>query len=219
PVLGAVSPAQFIPVAEERGLIVEIGAWVLRQALRQVRTWRSAGHADIRVAVNVSALQFQQDGFVELVGRALQETGLKGEALILELTEGSLIRDLRSANAKLVRLRELGVQIALDGFGTGYSSLAYLQQLQVDVVKIDRSFVQAMSETGPAVMEAILHLVRQLGYRTVAEGIETAAQCTDLEVVGCDSGQGYLFARPMPAREFEWVLAQDIPGSEFPQGD
>ncbi|MBB6099729.1 diguanylate cyclase (GGDEF)-like protein [Deinobacterium chartae] len=207
PVLGAVSPAQFIPVAEERGLIVEIGAWVLRQALTQVRTWRSAGHADIRVAVNVSPLQFQQDGFVELVERALRQHGLGGDALILELTEGSLIRDLEAANAKLVRLRELGVQIALDDFGTGYSSLAYLQQLQVDVVKIDRSFVQAMGETGPAVMEAILHLVRQLGYRTVAEGIETVAQYADLEGVGCDSGQGYLFARPVPAREFERVLA------------
>ncbi len=197
PVLGAVSPAVFIPIAEQRGLIAGIGSWVLERAARQVSEWRAAGHPDFAVTVNVSPVQFEQDGFVEEVRGVLARCGLPGSALTLELTEGALLKDIEASKDKLGQVRALGVRVALDDFGTGYSSLAYLRQLPVDIVKIDRSFVWAMEQEGPTFVEAIVRIAHHLGLRTVAEGVETEAQRAHLLDLACPSGQGYLFSAPV----------------------
>lgn len=207
PLLGEVPPARFIPVAEESGLIVEIGNWVLRQAARQLRRWHDAGHSGLTVAVNVSPLQFERDDFIEQVGAALVEGGLPGRALCLELTEGALIRNLAASNVRLERLRALGVKVALDDFGTGYSSLAYLRELRVDSIKVDRSFIRAMCEDGEVLVEAIINIAHHFGLSTVAEGIEEAGQHRALLELACDVGQGYLFSRPVPPEALELLLA------------
>ncbi|WP_456832145.1 putative bifunctional diguanylate cyclase/phosphodiesterase [Deinococcus sp. UYEF24] len=206
PVLGAVPPTVFIPLAEERGLIVELGTWVLTQAAEQVRLWRAAGHPDLSVSVNISPVQFEQPEFVGLVEQVLSTLRLPGEALLLELTEGNLIRDLDASNVKLGQLRALGVRIGLDDFGTGYSSLSYLRQLQVDVLKIDRSFISAMSAEGTAFVHMILQLAQHLRLTTVAEGVETEHQRAELTSLHCDVGQGYLFSRPQPAEAVTFLL-------------
>ncbi|MFD1731150.1 putative bifunctional diguanylate cyclase/phosphodiesterase [Deinococcus malanensis] len=202
PVLGIVSPATFIPVAEQRGLIHAVGSWVLDTAVDQVRQWRAAGQPDLGVSVNVSPLQFERDDFVAQVQATLQRHSLAGSALTLELTEGSLLSDFAASNIKLRELRALGIQVAVDDFGTGYSSLAYLRTLQVDIVKIDRSFIWAMQDDGLTFVEAIVRIAHHLKLRIVAEGIETPEQCCSLQTLSCDLGQGYLFSKPLPSAEF-----------------
>ncbi|UQN08406.1 bifunctional diguanylate cyclase/phosphodiesterase [Deinococcus sp. QL22] len=209
PVLGGVSPATFIPIAEQRGLIVPIGDWVLETALQQVSQWRSGKDPHLQVSVNVSPQQFDQDNFVEKVQSKLAHWGLPGEALVLELTEGSLLVDLEASNTKLAQLRGLGVQVALDDFGTGYSSLAYLRTLQVDVVKIDRSFIWAMQHEGPTFVQAIVQIAHHIGLKIVAEGIETVEQRRGVQALSCDVGQGYLFARPLAPQQFGALLDQE----------
>lgn len=199
PALGSVSPAVFIPAAEQSGLITPIGEWVLGEALRQIKAWRTEGHTHVRVSVNVSALQFAQAQFVETVALALCAHGLPGEALGLELTESTLIHDLEANNAKLAALRALGVRIALDDFGTGFSSLSYLQRLEVNTLKIDRSFVWAMDHKGGPLVKAIVQLAHELELRVVAEGVETAGQLAGVTGFGCDSVQGYFLAKPLGA--------------------
>jgi diguanylate cyclase (GGDEF)-like protein len=197
---GVVPPDEFIALAEESGLIVEIGAWVLDRACAQAATWEQP----ISVSVNVSARQFDDPGLLETVERALAASGLGGDRLILEITETALMRAPGRTAAVLRDLKRLGVRVSIDDFGTGYSSLAYLQQFPVDALKIDRSFV---AEGGPLV-QTLVQLGRSLGLRTVAEGIEDEAQLAHVRELGCDRGQGYLFAPPLEVAALDRFLAQ-----------
>src|SRR5690606_18430021 len=208
PERGPISPAQFIPIAEESGLIEPLGVWALTEAVRQLAEWRAAGQR-LRMAVNVSARQFRSEGFVEAVARALHAHAIEPSCLELELTESALIDDRVQADRLLAELKDLGVLIAVDDFGTGYSSLSYLSGLPVDCVKIDRAFVTQAAKGGrdAAIVQAIVSLGHSLGLRVLAEGIETAEQLEFLSQQGCDEGQGYLFARPSPASGLGALLA------------
>ncbi len=215
PMLGLVSPDEFVPMAEETGLILPLGRWILRQACFQLRAWDEAGLPPITLAVNVSTLQFRQKDFVRAVEDALRDSGVPAERLELEITETVLMKDYAASLRTLKRLGKLGVRIALDDFGTGYSSLAYLQQLPIRTLKIDRSFVSglALRGGGPAggtapIVETILTLGRKLGLEVVAEGIESRAQHAWLRDAGCTYGQGYLFCKPYTADRIQRVLAR-----------
>jgi len=201
PELGAVSPAEFIPVAERTGDIVKIGEWVLRTACAQVGEWRRAG-ADLSVSVNLAPLQLELANLGNIVEAALAEHDLPASALVLEITEGVLIGPGVVQARNLQRIRELGVRISLDDFGTGYSALGYLKRLPIDQLKLDRSFVEALegSRRDTALVQAILALAQGLELKVVAEGIETSGQRQLLKLLGCSLGQGYLFAPPRPAR-------------------
>jgi diguanylate cyclase (GGDEF)-like protein len=204
PTRGLVNPLKFIPLAEENGLILPIGTWVLREACRQNVAWQRAGYAPIRMAVNVSALQFARPDFVQTVSETLDESGLAPRWLELEVTESLLMRDIDAVRLRLSELRKVGVAISIDDFGTGYSSLSYLQQLPIDSLKIDRAFVRelkaAVDTASPAatLVRTILSLAHNLGMQVVAEGVETPEQRDFLHSAGCELGQGYLFAKPMP---------------------
>ena len=213
--LGNVGPDQFIPVAEDGGQILEIGAWVLRRACAQAAHWLRQGLALPGVAVNLSILQFRHGDLVRQVADALRESGLPPHRLELEITESVLMRDTDKVLATAARLKALGVRLAIDDFGTGYSSLAYLQRLSVDKLKIDQSFVRnALQSKGTtAIVRAIIEMARALELEVVAEGIETDAERAFLEAAQCAMGQGYLFARPMPADQFEAFLAARTPTS------
>lgn len=204
PQLGLISPAEFIPIAEEVGLIGTLGELVLTRACREAATWP----APVRVAVNVSALQFRQDGLVEGVLRTLSETGLSPSRLELEITEGALLRSTDTTVALLHRLRDIGVRIALDDFGTGYSSLSYLLAFPFDKIKVDRSFVgqAVMDANATAIVRAVAGLCAQLNVTMTAEGVETEAQFRLLVAEGCDEAQGYMFGRPVDGREVPAML-------------
>lgn len=213
PERGFVSPLDFIPVAEETGRILEIGDWVFRQAIRQVREWRENFHPDLQVSINTSPLQFMEESAKpEAWLRALEEQGLPGGALTVEITEGLLMESSAEISETLEVFREGGVQIALDDFGTGYSSLAYLRRFDIDYLKIDKAFVNNLTADSDdmALCEAIIVMAHKLGLYVVAEGIETQEQCDLLAGVGCDYGQGYYFARPMPAMQFAEYWQQRI---------
>jgi EAL domain-containing protein (putative c-di-GMP-specific phosphodiesterase class I) len=203
PTWGHVSPNEFVPLAEQSGQIVHLGTWVLNEACRQVRAWQRSTHARIQVCVNVSPLQFAQPSFYDSVVAALENHGLMPEALELELTESIVLHGVDHVASTLDRLRRLGVGLAIDDFGTGYSSLAYLRDLPIDTIKIDRSFVKDLGSPrkGPqfalALVEAITGIARYLDLSVVAEGIETHAQVELLKSLGCHLGQGYYFAQPM----------------------
>ncbi|KKL76526.1 hypothetical protein LCGC14_2044020, partial [marine sediment metagenome] len=207
---GLVLPAEFIPVAEETGLIVPLGEWVLRTACAQNRTWQEAGFPPLRVAVNLSARQFQQRNLIETVAQVLKETGLDAHWLQLEITEGVAMQDADLTIAVLRGLRAMGVQISIDDFGTGYSSLSYLKRFPIDVVKIDRSFVRdiTVDESDAAIATAVIAIAHNLKLKVIAEGVETEEQLAFLKGRRCDEMQGYLFSRPVPAREFHKMLAQ-----------
>jgi EAL domain-containing protein (putative c-di-GMP-specific phosphodiesterase class I) len=212
PQRGLISPAEFIPIAEETGLIVPLGTWVLRQACTDVRDWqiRFPATAPQTVNVNLSARQLQESGLVDEVAAVLRESGLPPRSLALEITESVLMHDAAAAIGWLGELKQLGVQVAIDDFGTGYSSLSYLQQFPVDTLKIDKSFVDGVGSQSErsALASAIIDLGRTLGLKTVAEGIEQAKQASELALLGCDVGQGYHFARPMDREHMEAALAQ-----------
>jgi diguanylate cyclase (GGDEF)-like protein/PAS domain S-box-containing protein len=199
--LGVVAPAEFIPVAEESGLIVPIGEWVLDEACRQAVTWQAPGRPPISVAVNISAVQFARGNLEDTVRRALAASGLPPELLELELTESILIRNVDSVLATVMRLKRLGVMLSIDDFGTGYSSLTYLKRFAVDKLKIDQSFIRDLvaDAESEAIVQAIVQMARSLKLRTVAEGIEDDEVLAHLKTLGCDQGQGYGIARPMPA--------------------
>ncbi|MEO7934913.1 MAG: EAL domain-containing protein [Dokdonella sp.] len=214
PTLGMVSPARFIPLAEASGLIVQLGEWALRTACAQMVTWHHSGYPDLRIAVNVSAVQFKRADWVETVRRALHDTQLAPEALELEITESLLLHNVSETSANLFELRELGVGIAIDDFGTGYSCLAYLHKLPVTTLKIDQAFVREIGlqslpgqEEAP-IIRTIIALARNLGIAVVAEGVETHAQRDLLLSLGCERLQGFLLHRPMPVREIELLLNQ-----------
>lgn len=195
-----VSPASFIPIAEESGQIVALGGWVLRTSCRYAQAWALEG-TPVKVSVNVSPRQLRTQGFVAEVADALERSGLDPGFLQLEVTEGALVEDIESAIRVLQQLRSLGVSIALDDFGTGYSSLAYLKRLPIDVLKIDQSFVRGLPEDGDdlAIVRSIMALADSIGMAVVAEGVETSAQMECLIEEGCTWLQGYLFGKPMPA--------------------
>jgi EAL domain-containing protein (putative c-di-GMP-specific phosphodiesterase class I) len=201
PTLGAVSPARFIPIAEALGLMPEIGAWVLREACRQARAWRDAGHADFIIAVNVSAQQLQRPGLVQAVADALAEHGVPPAMLDIELTESSLMENVARVQGTLAELKALGVMLSLDDFGTGYSSLAYLKHFSLDKLKIDQSFVKGLPGNGDdaAIARTIVSIGHQLRLLVSAEGVETAEQAGFLRGIGCDELQGYFLGRPVPA--------------------
>ena len=207
PKLGKISPARFVPVAEEAGLVGQIGEWVLRTACRQIREWQDAGFA-LQVAVNVSARQFQQYDVAELVMGIMKDTGARPENLELELTESAVMNNAEASIVTLERLAALGVQIAIDDFGTGYSSLSYLKRLPLDVLKIDQSFVRDISSdpNDAAIVRAIITLARSLGIKVIAEGVENEAQLAFLNAYGCQYAQGYLFGEPLTIRQLEQLI-------------
>jgi EAL domain-containing protein (putative c-di-GMP-specific phosphodiesterase class I) len=210
---GLVMPSAFIDVAEESGLIVPIGRWVLGEACRQAAAWRAAGWPSLLMAVNLSAVQFRQGQVAEDLELALAESGLEPAALDLELTE-SLLQGEASIRAILVDWKARGIQLSIDDFGTGYSSLAYLKRFKVDKLKIDRSFVRDLltDEDDRAIVRAMIELAHGLGIRTIAEGVEEAGQAEQLRAMGCDEVQGYLYAKPLPAADLvRWLAAS--PGS------
>ena len=209
PDLGEVAPGEFIPVAEDSGFIVAIGDWVLHQAVAQAADWHRRG-LDLMVSINVSALQFQQPGFVEGVAQALHDAGLPAPKLELELTESMLVHDAAETLLRLQALAQLGVQLAIDDFGTGYSSLGYLKRLPVHRLKIDRSFVAGLpaDESDAGIVHAIVNMGRALHLQIIAEGVETEAQRRFLKRAGCDQFQGFLFARALEAPAFEARLVQ-----------
>ena len=210
PQLGMVSPSRFIGVAEETGLISPIGEWVLGTACKQNKRWQDAGYGDLRVAVNVSAQQFHQQDLMQIVVGVLEETGLAGSCLDIELTEGVVMTDVEHAVRILHQMKGLGVKLSIDDFGTGYSSLAYLRRLPVDVLKIDQSFVRNLTahDDEAAIVRSVIALAHSLGLQVIAEGVETAAQLAYLRGHGCDQVQGYYFSEPLPADAFEQLLAQ-----------
>jgi diguanylate cyclase (GGDEF)-like protein/PAS domain S-box-containing protein len=209
---GLVPPSQFVPIAEDCGLIVQIGRWVLREACRQAREWQDAGLPFKRISINVSAVEFRDKGFVESVRAILSETGFQARYLDLELTEGVLMEDAESTASVLQALKRMGIHLAVDDFGTGYSSLSYLQQFPIDVLKIDKSFVQRITSDpdGSSIVSAIIDMGKNLKQCVIAEGIETEQQRAFLQAHHCAEGQGYLFSRPLAAAQFEHLLQMGI---------
>ena len=208
PTLGSISPAKFIPLAEENGLILPISEWVLRHACTQNQIWQTAGFPPLRMAVNLSARQFEQQNLVELVTEVLDETGLEANYLELEVTESLVMDDVQQSIAILKQLRDRGVALALDDFGTGYSSLNYLKRFPIDTLKIDQSFVRhiASDPDDAAVIRAIIALGSSLRLNVTAEGVETQEQLDYLMVHRCDEVQGYYFSRPVPADSLRTLL-------------
>jgi diguanylate cyclase (GGDEF)-like protein len=207
PTRGLVQPNDFIPLLEDTGLVVEVGRWVLREACRQCVRWREAGYP-IGIAVNVSARQLDGEEFVADVERALAGSGLDPGSLTLEITETAIMRDVEQAALRLASLKQLGVRVAIDDFGTGYSSMAHLQRLSVDALKIDRSFITQMSdnEEGETIIRTLVQLGKALSIETFAEGIEQVHELNLLQGESCDSGQGFLFARPLEAADTQPFL-------------
>jgi diguanylate cyclase (GGDEF)-like protein len=210
PQLGIIPPGKFIPIAEETGMIIPIGDWVLYSACKQNKEWQDAGFTPLRVSVNISPRQFNQ-GLIYNVKKALEHTGLAPKWLELEITESLLIEDVEGAVQILNQLKDLGVYISVDDFGTGYSSLSYLTLFQIDCLKIDQSFVKNI-KTKVAVVKSIIALGQSLNLEVIAEGIEEEEQASILLEQNCYQGQGYLFNRPVPEKEFEQIL---ISGSYF----
>jgi diguanylate cyclase (GGDEF)-like protein len=208
PDLGLVAPDRFLPVAEQTGLIVPIGEWVLREACQQARKWHEAGHRGLRISVNVASQQFQLPTFAATVRGVLDEFDFEPMLLELEITESSLLNDVEATANTLHELREMGVRLAIDDFGTGYSSLAYLKRLPIDVLKIDQSFVRNLVEDSDdaTITMTIVNMAKGLGLSTTAEGVETFQQLLLLGSYGCHRMQGYLFGRPVEPEAFlSWL--------------
>lgn len=212
PVRGLVSPADFVPVAEEIGFIVELGSWVLRQACHQIRAWqlKFPSHGDMFISVNVSTKQFANVGLIECVQECLSETGLDPHCLKLEITESAIMTDPKAAAATLDKLRALGIAISLDDFGTGYSSLSYLQSFPINNLKIDRSFVKRLGDSHESdeIVRTIVRLAHTLGMDVTAEGIEEPSQQSQLAGLACESGQGFLYSKPMSELSIEQLLVE-----------
>lgn len=210
PKKGLIQPLEFIPLAEQTGLIVPIGEWVLKTACAQNKAWRNAGFAPIRIAVNLAARQFSDQDLVRKVQQILHQTGLESDGLELEITEGTVMEDTEAAIKILNDLKGMGLQVAIDDFGTGYSSLTYLKQFPIHTLKIDQSFVRDITTDGhdASIVATIIGLGHSLNLKVVAEGVETEEQLRMLRSSGCDEFQGYLTSKPLPAREFEALLEQ-----------
>ncbi len=208
PDLGLVSPSQFVPLAEETGLIIPIGEWVLRTACAQNKLWQSMGLSPVRVAVNLSARQFEQRNLVETIGRVIKETGLDPNYLELELTEGLIMKNPEITIATLRSLHEMGIQVSIDDFGTGYSSLSYLKRFPIHALKIDQSFVRdiIIDPDGTVIVTAIILLAHSLKLKVIAEGVETQDQLDFVRSLKCHEIQGYFFSKPLPSEEMTRLL-------------
>jgi diguanylate cyclase (GGDEF)-like protein/PAS domain S-box-containing protein len=213
PTRGSVSPINFIPVAEDCGLILPIGAWVLREACQQARAWIDLGLPATSMAVNVSAIEFRDENFLDSLFAILSETGLDPKSLELELTESVLMKHAASTATILRTLRENGIRVAVDDFGTGYSSLSYLQKFPVDAVKIDQSFIRQISTAGDdaTIVKAVIGIARSLKLRVIAEGVQTLEEAAFLRAYRCEEAQGYYFSRPLPPQQFAMLLKNGIP--------
>lgn len=210
PTRGLISPAEFIPVAEATGMIIDIGEWVFREAAQQTAQWRAEYHDDFQISINKSPVQFQKEGNGHLVWfEYLRELGLPGQSIVVEITEGLLMDAGTIITDQLLSFRDAGIQVSLDDFGTGYSSLSYLKKFDIDYLKIDQSFTRNLSPnaTDLTLCEAIIVMAHKLGIKVIAEGIETQEQCDLLIAAGCDYGQGYLFSKPVFADQFKKLLA------------
>jgi diguanylate cyclase (GGDEF)-like protein len=205
PRTGLVLPGQFIPILEQTGLIHEVGRWALRRAIEDYLRWRMAGMTAVRIAVNVSALQLRNRGFIDEIRQAIGVDPHAAAGLELEITESLIMEDVRHSGASLQAIRAMGVSIAIDDFGTGFSSLSYLSKLPVDTLKIDRSFVNDMTDgqQGLVLVSTIINLAHSLKLKVVAEGVETPEQAAHLRSLNCDEVQGYLFSKPVPRDTFE----------------
>jgi diguanylate cyclase (GGDEF)-like protein len=212
PTRGSIAPAQFIPVAEDCGLILPIGAWVLREACAQAQAWMDAGLPIMSMAVNVSAMEFRDKNFLDGLFAILSETGLDPRSLELELTESVLMKHAEFTASVLQILRKRGVQVAVDDFGTGYSSLSYLQKFPVDALKIDQSFVRQISTAGDdtTIVKAVIGMARSLKLRVIAEGVETLDEVAFLRAYRCEEAQGYYFSRPVLPQQFAMLLRNGI---------
>ena len=208
--LGLVPPVAFIPLAEETGLIVPIGEWVLRTACAQNKAWQEQGHPSMSIAVNISARQFREPDFIKLVAKVLQETGLDSQWLELEITESIAMENGKNSLEMLNRFKELGIRISIDDFGTGFSSLNYLRRMPIDTLKIDQCFIRDISsgENGEEVVTAIINLAKNLNLKVIAEGVETNNQWSFLKDRMCDQMQGFLFSRAVPPQEIERLFAR-----------
>ncbi len=208
PQRGLLSPVQFVPIAEDCGLILPIGRWVLREACRQARAWQDAGLPRITVAINTSAPEFRTEDFLDNLGATLEASRLEPRYLELELTESVLMRDAEATGSVLHALADLGIKLAVDDFGTGYSSLSYLRKFPIDTLKIDQSFVNQMADNpdDAAIVSAVIGMAKSLRLRVIAEGVETAEQAAFLQDRQCDEGQGYYFFRPMAAEALTALL-------------
>jgi diguanylate cyclase (GGDEF)-like protein/PAS domain S-box-containing protein len=213
PTRGMVPPAEFIPIAEDCGLILPIGAWVLREACAQARAWMDAGLPVTSMAVNVSAMEFRHEGFLDGLSAILAETGLDPASLELELTESVLMKHAASTATILQTLRARGMRVAVDDFGTGYSSLSYLRKFPIDAVKIDQSFVRQISTAGDdtTIVKAVIGMARGLKLRVIAEGVETLEEVAFLRAYRCEEAQGYYFSRPVPPQQFAMLLRNGMP--------
>jgi EAL domain-containing protein (putative c-di-GMP-specific phosphodiesterase class I) len=209
PTRGLVSPSEFIPLAEENGLILSIGGWVLREACRQARGWQRMGLPFLRVAVNVSPVQFRQSNFLQAVRTALLDFDLEPQYLEIELTETTVMDNAESSVQILEELSRMGVVVSIDDFGTGYSSMSYLRRFPIDKLKIDRSFVRdlATSRTDESIVRAIISLAHSVGLEVVAEGVETEEQLSCVRVLGCDQWQGFYCCEPQTTDVFGLMLA------------
>lgn len=223
PERGMISPAEFIGLAEETGLIVPIGDWVFQQAVQQVRAWRSRFHPALQISINKSPVQIRhEDSTVAQWPEYLRQQGLPGQSIAIEITEGLLLNAEPQINQKLLAFRDAGIQVAIDDFGTGYSSLAYLKRFDIDYLKIDRSFVNNLADDADnqALCEAIIVMAHKLDLKVIAEGVETAAQRDLLAAAGCDFAQGYLYSRPVPAAQFEqWAWPEASPSASSGNAD
>jgi len=210
PVRGLVGPNDFLPIAEETGLMPSIGRWVLTESCRQISAWRASGYApkELGISVNVSNRQFWHTRLLSDIQDSLRETGLDPSALIIEITEGVIVNDVQAAQRRLAALHDMGVQLHIDDFGTGHSSLEALHRMTIDAFKIDRSFVAPLTVGGKSreLVRSIVSMGVNLGLELVAEGIETANQCDHLRTFGCHYGQGYLFSGPVTGVQAEEIL-------------
>ena len=221
PEQGLISPYLFLPIAERTGFITVIGDWVLRTACQQVKQWQQAGIDQVRMAVNLSAVQLRAGNFVNQLVGILADTGVAPASLELEVTETALMQDMDGAVRQLQELRRIGTRIAIDDFGTGYSALSYLKEFAADTLKIDGSFVAdiASDPNDAALVAAIIAMAHRLGLRAVAEGVETQAQLAHLRTLQCDAAQGHLFSRPVPADDLLPLLKSSEPLVPPPETD
>jgi diguanylate cyclase len=221
PMRGIVSPAEFVPLAEECGLIGEIGGWVIREACRQTRVWQIDGVPSLRVSVNLSASQFRDSGLLDLIRSALDDAGLEPRYLEVELTESAVMSDPEKSIDILEHLSAMGVLVSVDDFGTGYSSMSYLRRFPIDKLKIDRVFIDEIVSRpeDASIVRAIVSLAHSLRLKVVAEGVETPAQLDFLKTAGCDEYQGYHFSRPLPAADFERLMREARPDDDFTDDD
>jgi len=209
PTQGLISPAAFIPVAEDTGLIIDIGDWVFREAAQQAKRWRASHHAEFQISINKSPVQFHNESRSHQAWYDhLRQLGLPGQSIALEITEGLLLDASSLVTDRLLEFRDAGIQVAIDDFGTGYSALSYLKKFDIDYLKIDQSFTRNLAPDSDdlALCEAIIVMAHKLDMKVIAEGVETEQQKNLLVAAGCDYGQGYLFSRPIPANEFGELL-------------